>query len=158
MADQQQQFRSSSKATESNTILEGIPELTLHTPVNELTVLCETIVDFKDLKEKGFHFTKTMDIQCWKTFFEILTCPVYPVLVKQFLVHATAEKETITYYVMNMKIIITEKSIAELLGHDGKGKRIHSAKITAKREVVISPIIFKEETNLADEKGPSAKD
>ena len=71
---------------------------------------------------------------------------------------ATAEKETITPYVMNRKIVITEKSIADLISHDGKGKRIHSAKITAKREVVISPVIFKEETNFEDDKGPSAKD
>lgn len=139
-------------------MLEGIHELTFHSPVNELTVLCETIVDFKNLKENSFDFTKTLDVQGWKTFFERLTGSVYPVLVKQFLAHATAEKETITSYVMNRKIVITEKSIADLIAHDGKGKMIHSAKIIAKRECVISPVIFKEETNFVDEKGPSAKD
>ena len=63
--------------------------------------------------------------------------------VKQFWVHATAEKETITSYVMNRKIVIIEKSIADLIDHGGKGKRVHSATITAKRDVVISPVIFK---------------
>ena len=38
MVKQQQQSPSSSKANESNPILEGIPELTLHTLVNELMV------------------------------------------------------------------------------------------------------------------------
>ncbi|XP_050916319.1 uncharacterized protein LOC127131441 [Lathyrus oleraceus] len=121
-------------------------------------VLCETIVDFKNLKENGFDFTETLDIQGWKTFFERLTYPVYPVLVKQFWVHTTVEKETITSYVMNRKIVITEKSIADTISHDGKGKRIHNAKITSKREAIISPIIFKEETNFFDEKSHSAKD
>lgn len=59
---------------------------------------------------------------------------------------------------MNRKIVITKKSIADLIGHDGKWKRLHSVTITAKRDVAISPIIFKEETNFSDEKGLSAKD
>lgn len=54
-------------------------------------------------------------------FFERLTCLVYHVLVKQFWIHTTAERETITSYVMNKKITITEKSIADLIGHDVKG-------------------------------------
>ena len=37
-------------ADENNPIMEGILELTLHTPVNELMVLFETIVEFKNLK------------------------------------------------------------------------------------------------------------
>lgn len=153
--DEQQQ---SSKATESNNMLEGIPELTFHTPVNELTMLCETIIDLKNLKDNGFDFTKTLNVQGGNTFFERLTCLVYPVLVNQFWVYATAEKETNISYVMNRNIVITEKSIADLIGHDGKGKRVHCATITTKRCADISPNIFKEETNFANEKGPSAKD
>ncbi|XP_050897540.1 uncharacterized protein LOC127104400 [Lathyrus oleraceus] len=139
-------------------MLEGIPELTLHTPVNELIVLCETIVDFKNLKDNDFDFTETLNVQGWNTFFERLTCPIYTVLVKQFWVHAIAERETITSYITNRKIFITEKSIADLIGHDGKGKRVHSATITAKSDDDISPVIFKEETNFAIEKGPSVKE
>lgn len=59
---------------------------------------------------------------------------------------------------MNKKIVITEKSIADLIGHDGKGKRVHSVTITAKRDVVIYLVIFKEETNFVDEKGPNTKE
>lgn len=78
--------------------------------------------------------------------------------MKKFWVHATAQKETITSYVMNRKIIITEKPIANLIFHIGKGKRIYSAKINSKREVVIAPDIFKVETNFEDDKSPSVKD
>lgn len=46
----------------------------------------------------------------------------------------------------------------DLIGHDGKEKRVHNATITAKRDVDISLVIFKEGTNFTDEKGPSAKD
>lgn len=85
-------------------------------------MLCETTVDFKNLKENGFDFIETLNVQRWNTFFERLTGPVYHVLVKKNWVHATAERETITSYVMNRKIVITKKSIADLIGHDGKGK------------------------------------
>lgn len=121
-------------------------------------MLCETIVDFKNLKKNGFYFSETLELQGWKTFFERLIGHVYPVLVKQFWVHATTEKETITSYVMNRKIVITEKSIAHLISHDGKGKRIHSAKINVRREVVIALVIFKEGTKFEDDKGPNAKE
>lgn len=59
---------------------------------------------------------------------------------------------------MNRKIVINEKSIADLIGHDGKGKRFHSATITAKRDADISLVIFQEGINFTDEKGLSAKD
>lgn len=59
---------------------------------------------------------------------------------------------------MNRKIVFTENSITNLIGHDGKGKRVHSASITAKKDADISPVIFKEGTNFVDEKGPRAKD
>lgn len=72
--------------------------------------------------------------------------------------HATAEKETFASYVMNRKFVITEKSIVDLISHNGKGKRNHSAKINARREADIAPVIFKDGTNLEDDKGPSAKD
>lgn len=158
MVEHQQQSPSSLKDNEINPILEGIPKLTFHTHVNELMVLCETIIDFENLKENGFDFSETLDLQGWKTFFERLIGPLYLVLVKQFWVHATTEKETITSYIMNRKIVITKKSIADLISHDGKGKRIHNAKINARREVIIDPVIFKEETNFEDDKGPNAKD
>lgn len=145
-------------ADENHHLMEGIPELTLNTHINKLMVLCETIMDFKNLKYNGFEFSETLELQGWENSFEIRTGHVYPVLVKQFWVHATAEKETINTYVMNRKIFITEKSIVDLILHNGNGKRIHSAKINAKREAFFSPVIFKVGTNVEDDKGPSAKE
>lgn len=113
--------------------MEGIPELTLNTLVDELMVLCETIMDFKNLKDNGFDFFETLAFQGWNSFFEKLKVPFYPVLVKQFWVHATVEKETLTSFVMNRKTVITEKSITNLISHNGNGKRVHSVKTNARR-------------------------
>lgn len=115
-------------------------------------------MDFKNRKENGFDFKEILNVQGWNIFFERLIGLVYPVLVKQFWVHATAKRETVTSYVMNRKIVIIEKSIADFIGHDGKGKRVHNATITTKRDVDISPDIFKEGTNFADENGPNVED
>lgn len=145
-------------ADENHPVLEGIPVLTLHTPVSELMMLCETNIDFKNLKNNGFDFSESLELQGWKTFFERLTGPVYPVFVKKFWVHAITEKKIITSYIMNRKIVITKKSISNLISQNGKGKRIHSAKINAKREAVIAHVIFKAGTNLEDDKGLSAND
>lgn len=84
--------------------------------------------------------------------------PSLPCVGWTILGSCTAKRETITPYVINRKIVITEKSIVDLIGHDGKGKRVHKETITVKRDADISPVIFKEGTNFADEKGPSAKD
>lgn len=48
---------------ENHLVMEGISELTLNTLVNELMVLCETIVDFKNLKDNEFDFSKTLECQ-----------------------------------------------------------------------------------------------
>ncbi|KAI5412338.1 hypothetical protein KIW84_057134 [Lathyrus oleraceus] len=63
-------------ADENNPIMEGIQELTLHTSVNELMVLCETIVDFKKLKDNDFDSSETLELHGWKTFFVRLIGPV----------------------------------------------------------------------------------
>lgn len=48
---------------ENHPVMEGIPELTLNTLVDELMVLYDTIVDFKNLKDNGFDFSKTLEFQ-----------------------------------------------------------------------------------------------
>lgn len=60
---QQQLSPSHSMADEKHLVLEGIPELTVHTPVSELMVLFETIVDFKNSKDNGFDFSETLELQ-----------------------------------------------------------------------------------------------
>lgn len=35
-------------------MMEGMPEISSSTPVDELEVLCKYIIDFKNLKQNGF--------------------------------------------------------------------------------------------------------
>lgn len=62
--------------------MEGIPEITLNTLVDELVVLYETIIDFKNLNDNDFDFSETLKFQGWNAFFKRLIGPVYPMLVK----------------------------------------------------------------------------
>lgn len=104
---QQQQSPNRFMDEENNPVMEGIPELTLNIHVDELMVLCEIIVDFKNLKDNGFEFSETLEFQGWKGFFERLIGLVYPVLANQFWIHVVSTKDTITSLFMNRKIVVT---------------------------------------------------
>ncbi|KAI5420797.1 hypothetical protein KIW84_044575 [Lathyrus oleraceus] len=88
------------QAQQQEQIREGIRELTLSTPVIQLEVLCELLVDFENLKVNGFDLTKGVRTQGWKGYFGRFKGPVY-----------------------RHKISISEKAIAKLLNPDGSGKR-----------------------------------
>ncbi|XP_050889238.1 uncharacterized protein LOC127094448 [Lathyrus oleraceus] len=156
--NQPQQSPFHSVDDEKYPVIEGLPEITLNTFVDELMVLCETIVNFKNLKDNDFDFSETMEFQGWKALFERLNGPVYLVLVKQLWIHATATKDTITSFVMNKKIAVMEKFIANLISHNGCGKRVCNVKTDAMREAMVASIIFKEATKINEGKGQSAKD
>ncbi|XP_058726436.1 uncharacterized protein LOC131597781 [Vicia villosa] len=47
--------------------------------------------------------------------------PVFRKLVKELWIHVTASNNQVTFYVIGMKIVITEYPIGKLLGHDGNG-------------------------------------
>lgn len=85
-------------------------------------LLCESIVDFKHLKDNGFDFSEILEFQGWKGFFERLTSPEYPVLVKQFWIHVVATKDTISSLFMNKKIVVTLKSMLILFLTTTMGK------------------------------------
>lgn len=51
------------------------PELTLTTPINKLEVLCELMVDFKNLKDNGFDLLSVVKIQGWEKYFDRLQGP-----------------------------------------------------------------------------------
>lgn len=121
-------------------------------------VLCETIVDFKNMKDNGSDFSKTLEFQGWKVFFERLTGSVYPVLVKQFWIHLVATKDIISSFVMNRKIVVSEKSNVDLISHNGCGKWVYNIKTDSRREAIVASIIFKEGKNLDEGKSPTAKD
>lgn len=61
---------------------------TLLTPINQLEVLCETMVDFRSLAANGFDLCHAVEFQVWTKFFDRLIGPVYPILVKEFWIHA----------------------------------------------------------------------
>lgn len=52
-------------------------ELTLKTPVKNLEVLSEIMIDFENLKENGFDFLSDVKIQGWEKYFDHLHGPVF---------------------------------------------------------------------------------
>lgn len=142
-----------SVADENHPVIEVLSEITLNTPVEEIMVLNEIIVDFKNLTDNDFDFFETLAFQGWNTFFERLTGPTYPVLVKQLWIHAAAGKDIITSYIMHMKIVIMEKYIAYIISHNGCGKGC----ITPNIDAIVTSIIFKKGTKVDEGKGISSK-
>ena len=61
-----------------------IPFRTLLTPVKNLEVLSELIIDFNSLKENGFDLTEEIRAQGWERYFDRLVGPTFPILVKEF--------------------------------------------------------------------------
>lgn len=59
---------------------------------------------------------------------------------------------------MNKKIVVTEKSIVDLISHNGCGKMVYNIKTDARWEVMVASVIFKEGTKLDEGKSQSAKD
>ena len=100
-----------------------IPFRTLLTPVKNLEVLSELIVDFTSLKENGFDLTEEIRAQGWEKYFDRLVGPTFPILVKEFWIHASASTHQVTSYIMGKKIVITEDHIARLIGYNGGGIR-----------------------------------
>ena len=56
-----------------------VPFRTLLTPVKNLEVLSELIVDFSSLKENGFDLTEEVRAQGWERYFDRLVGPTFPV-------------------------------------------------------------------------------
>ena len=65
-------------------ILDCEPHIHLATPFDKLEVLCETLVDFENMKRNGVDLTKELKMQGWENYFQRLYGPVYTNLVKEF--------------------------------------------------------------------------
>lgn len=61
--------------------MEDISDISLSTPVDELEVLFETIVDFDNLKKNGFDLSIDVATHGWEVYFNKLKGSVYPALV-----------------------------------------------------------------------------
>ena len=96
-----------------------VPFITLITPVKNLEVLSELIVDFNSLKENGFDLSEDIKAQGWEKYFDRLVGPTFPILVKEFWIHASSSNHQVTSYVMGKKIVITEDLIGKLNGYNG---------------------------------------
>ena len=99
------------------------PFRTLLTPIDNLEVLSELIVDFESLQENGFNLSEEVKAQGWNRYFDRLLGPTFPILVKEFWIHALSSNHQVTSYVMGKKIVITEDLIARLIGYSGGGVR-----------------------------------
>lgn len=104
-------------ATSTSSQIYKEPLRTLLTPVDKLEVLCELMVDFESMAENGFDFRHTVQFQGWTKYFERLVGPVFPILVKEFWIHAQAYPKVIVSSVMGKNIMITEKMISQLIGY-----------------------------------------
>lgn len=105
-------------ATSTSSQIYKEPMRTLLTPVNKLEVLCELMVDFDSMAENGFDFRQIVRFQGWTKYFERLVGPVFPILVKEFWIHAQVYPKFILSSVMGKAIVITEKLICQLIGCD----------------------------------------
>src|ERR1044072_2637455 len=92
----------------------------------DLTVLSELRVDFNNIAANGFDLREEMTFQGWENYFARLHGPVYEKLVKEFWRQADWDSYHVVSHVLGQRIIIPEKTIAQLLGlpHLG-GKRIY---------------------------------
>ena len=95
------------------------PYRSLLTPIKNLEVLSELLVDFNSLQENGFNLSEEVKAQGWEKYFDRLVGPTFPILVKEFWIHASSSNHQVTSYIMGKKIVITEDLIARLIGYSG---------------------------------------
>jgi hypothetical protein len=132
-------------AYEEPCVLDRPPHINLATPFEKLEVLCELLVDFDNLKRNDIYLTTELEKQGWGNYFQRLYGSVYTFLVKEFWRFADCDDHCIVSYILGVKMVITEKSIAKLLDMEKtRGRRIYNIN---PREKYIShdilPIIFK---------------
>src|ERR1044072_8259783 len=81
-----------------------------------LQVLKELRVDFNNCAVNGMDLRPTLLFQEWENYFTRLHGPVYDLMVKEFWRHAENDNHYVVSHVLGKKIVITEKTIAQLLG------------------------------------------
>src|SRR4051812_12291888 len=83
-----------------------------------MEVLCESSVDFENLKAHGFKPDARILAQGWSNYLDRLVRPIYPALVKDFCVHATVTPIAIISFVLGHEVVVTEKLIRKLYNLD----------------------------------------
>ncbi|KAI5443690.1 hypothetical protein KIW84_012372 [Lathyrus oleraceus] len=127
-------------------ILDREPHIHISTPFEKLEVLCESLVDFENMKRNGVDLTEELKMQGWETYFRCLYGPVYTNLANEFWHFADSDDHYIVSYVLGVKIVITEKSIASLLNME-KTEGRHIYNINPREKYLsqeINPTIFQQ--------------
>src|SRR4051812_13314763 len=96
------------------------PLKTCFIPTAEMEVLCESSVDFENMKAHGFTPDARILAQGWSNYLDRLVGPIYPALVKDFWAHATVTPTAIISFVLGHEVVITEKLIRKLYNLDDK--------------------------------------
>src|ERR1044072_4410636 len=91
-------------------------QVTSSLPPSKLQCLAEHRVDFDNLLQNGFDLREEVHSQGWEKFFTRMNGPVYEILVKEFWKQAECDHYHVVSHVLGKRIIITEKTIGQLLG------------------------------------------
>ncbi|XP_050902501.1 uncharacterized protein LOC127114215 [Lathyrus oleraceus] len=127
-------------------ILDRPSHIHLATPFDKLEVLYESLVDFENMKRNEIDLTKELRKKGWENYFQRLYGPIYTYLVKEFWRFVDSGDHHIVSYVLGVKMVITEKSIANLMNMENSGgRRIYNINPRAKymsQEIILT--IFKQ--------------
>ena len=100
-----------------------------------MIVLKELMVDFDNLATNGCDFKEELKAQGWENYFQRLHGPVYEALVIDLWKDVDCDDFHIVSDVIRQRIIITEESIAKLLGLKFlKGKQVYGLDNKSKEE------------------------
>src|ERR1044072_5544409 len=100
--------------------------ITCYIPPNNLLCLVEHRADLVNLFQNDVSLYEDIHSQEWEIFFSRLRGPTYPALVKEFWKMAECDRHHIVSHECGKRVIITKKSIGELLGLDHReGIRIY---------------------------------
>ncbi|CAK8572985.1 unnamed protein product [Lathyrus sativus] len=135
-------------------------KITLALPIELLSVISEYNVDFGDFTIHGFDFSKTVEFQGWKPYFDLLKGPTFPELVKEFWKNAYIMNNTLVCSsIKGHDININLDNIVKLLSHDNTRYHCHNRreammnnKLTYPEQIhMITPTLFKDgkDSNLA---------
>src|SRR4051812_16621649 len=96
------------------------PLKTCSIPPSEMEVLCESSVDFENLRLNGFNTDAETMAQGWSNYLDRLVGLIYPALVKDLWAHATVTPTAIISFVLGHEVVINEKLIRKLYNLDNE--------------------------------------
>src|ERR1044072_4656643 len=103
-------------ARDENNITKRPDHIHCNLEAKDLQVLKEFRVDFNNINSNGCDLRPEMLFQVWENYFARLHGPVYDLLVKDLWRQAECDNHYVVSHVLGKRIVITEKSTAQLLG------------------------------------------